>query len=135
MNRKPRKQRLVSEINITPFTDVILVLLVIFIIATPLIYQSNFKLNLPGAKNKESVTNTPKINISVATSGMIYLENKAVTMDELTEEIEARRAKDPDMHVLLHSDQATQFKYITKVLDLLNGLQIQNINVAVTPDR
>jgi len=134
MNRKPRKQRLVSEINITPFTDVILVLLVVFIIATPLIYQSNFKLNLPGVKNKDNVATTAKIDISIATTGMVYLENKAVTMDELAETLEARHVKDPDLRVLLHSDQATQFKYITKVLDVLSGLQIQNINVAVTPD-
>ena len=50
-NARLRRQKLVSEINITPFTDVILVLLVIFMVATPLLVQSNLRVNLPQAKS------------------------------------------------------------------------------------
>ena len=49
MNRKARKPKIMAEINITPFTDVVLVLLIIFMIATPFIYQSSMNVQLPQA--------------------------------------------------------------------------------------
>jgi len=70
MNRKARKPKIMAEINITPFTDVVLVLLIIFMIATPFIYQSSMNVQLPQASTSEETTrdvispSTPKGSLS-----------------------------------------------------------------------
>ena len=53
MKRRMRKSKLMAEINITPFTDVVLVLLIIFMIATPFIYQSSLKVELPQGSSSD----------------------------------------------------------------------------------
>ena len=76
MNRRPIKQRVMTEINITPFTDVILVLLIIFMITTPLILQSSIKVNLPEAASGKPFTNTRQINITISDNNVIYIDDK-----------------------------------------------------------
>ncbi|MFA6281320.1 MAG: biopolymer transporter ExbD [Candidatus Omnitrophota bacterium] len=132
MNSKCRKQNLIAEINITPFTDVILVLLIIFMITTPLIVQSSLKVNLAPAKSGAPVTKqVTSLNITVNKTGVIYLEKEAVTIDELTESVGKTFTDDNNLSVLVHADEVVQFKYLARVLDVLNGMGIKNINVAV----
>ncbi|MDD5583802.1 MAG: hypothetical protein PHV55_01920, partial [Candidatus Omnitrophica bacterium] len=63
------------------------------------------------------------------------LENDAVTIDELTEEVEKLHAANPEIGVLLHADRVAQFKYVAKILDILSGMDVRNINIAVTPEK
>lgn len=132
MNFKSRKQNLIAEINITPFTDVILVLLIIFMITTPLIVQSSLKVNLAPAKSGAPVKKmATSANITVSKDGVIYLEKEAFTIDELTEEVSKIYADDNNLSILVNADEVVQFKYLARVLDVLNGMGIKNINVAV----
>jgi biopolymer transport protein TolR len=137
MNRRPRKQKPVAEINITPFTDVILVLLIIFMIATPLMSQTTSKVNPLKAKKAKAAApaaDTPKINIIIDQAGTIFLEKEAVTIDELSESLADMHKNNPSVHVLLRADSVTQYRYIARVLDVLNDTDIKNINIAVETD-
>lgn len=132
MNFRSRKQNLIAEINITPFTDVILVLLIIFMITTPLIVQSSLKVNLAPASSGKAVRKaSTSANITVNKEGIIYLEKEAVTIDELTEDIGKIYSDDSNLSILVHADETVQFKYLARVLDVLSGMGIKNINVAV----
>jgi len=132
MNFKSRKQNLIAEINITPFTDVILVLLIIFMITTPLIVQSSLKVNLAPAKSGAPVKKmATSANITVNKEGVIYLEKEAITLDELSESINKMYTDDNNLSILVNADEVVQFKYLARVLDVLNGMGIKNINVAV----
>ena len=99
MKRESRRQRLVAEINITPFTDVILVLLVIFMIATPLISQTNIKIRLPEAKSGQPIEAAKKtqVYVTVTKDGSIYLADDQVTKKGLRAKIEEMHRKDPDI--------------------------------------
>jgi len=133
MNRRqPRKQRLVADINITPFTDVILVLLVIFMITAPLISQSSIKVNLPQAKSGEQLTRSRQVQseITITREGIVYLEGKIVTVKELKERIKMTHNQNPDLSVIVYSDKFVRFQEIVKVLDLLNELGINKLNIA-----
>lgn len=136
MNIKSRKQKLVAEINITPFTDVILVLLVIFMITTPLITQSMIKVKLPQAKSGVPVEGTRQVQagITITNEGLIYLEEKLVTRKELKERIALIHEDNPGLSVLLRSDRLVQFKNIVGVLDILSELGIKNLNIAATAE-
>ena len=130
MNTRSRKQRPIAEINITPFTDVILVLLVIFMITTPLILQSSIRVNLPNAKSSKGNKASEKVNIVIDKKGSVYIDDKAVTRDELKEKIEAMHKDKPDLEVVLLSDKFSKFKDIVGVLDVMNEVGIKNLNIA-----
>lgn len=132
MKKSLRKQRLVVDINITPFTDVILVLLVIFMITAPLISQSNIRVNLPQTKTAESATKARPLDlgITITGEGVIYLNGKLVTRKELREQIKLLHKNNPDLSVTVHSDRFVRFQEIVNVLDPLSELGITKLNIA-----
>ncbi|MCX5693157.1 MAG: biopolymer transporter ExbD [Candidatus Omnitrophica bacterium] len=119
-----------AEINITPFTDVILVLLIIFMITTPLILQSNIKVSLPEAASGKPLTNTRQINITVSNDNSVYIDNKLVTRKELRAQIRMMHRDNPNLEVILFSDKMVKFKNIVSILDDLNEIGIRNLNIA-----
>jgi len=130
-NLKGRKQKLIAEINITPFTDVILVLLVIFMITTPLMMQSGIKVNAQKAVNAKPLKNTKaQVTITVNDENLVYLDSQLVTKKELREKISQLHNDNPDLEVILLSDKMVRFKDIVAVLDSVNDLGIKNLNIA-----
>lgn len=119
-----------AEINITPFTDVILVLLIIFMITTPLILQSSIKVNLPEAASGKPFTNTRQINITVNNDNAVYIDNRLVTRKELISQVRMAHRDNPDLEVILFSDRMVRFKNIVSILDDLNEIGIRNLNIA-----
>jgi biopolymer transport protein ExbD len=133
MHGRLRKQRLVSDINITPFTDVILVLLVIFMITTPLISQSRIKVNVPEAKSGSAAEDLrQEADISITREGMVYLDGKLVTRKELRDRARAMHANNPGLNFTVHSDKNVRFQEVVAVLDPLNDIGISKINIAVS---
>ena len=135
MKRNPRKQRLVSEINITPFTDVILVLLVIFMITTPLLTEAGLKVNLPQAKSGkpiEKAAAAEQAQSTITSEGPIYLDGSLVTKKELKEKVGMLYKDNPEIRIVLRSDRFVQFKNVVDVLDPLAELGITKLNIATT---
>jgi len=135
MNLRTHKQRLIAEINITPFTDVILVLLIIFMITTPLILQSSLKVNLPQAASASAIKEMGPVNIIISNEGAVYLDGAMVTRKELKERINSRHRNDPNLAVIVSSDRLVRFKDIVDILDILNTIGIRNLNIAATTDK
>ena len=132
MIRRRRKPHLVAEINITPFTDVILVLLVIFMVITPLLSQANIPVNLPEAGSFHANKNDRQANITITKDGHIFLEEKAVSGKELKEAIESLHKQNPDLSVLVRADRLACFKNIVEVIDPLVSVGITKLNIAAT---
>jgi biopolymer transport protein ExbD len=130
MIRRPERQRVMAEINITPFTDVILVLLIIFMITTPLILQSNIKVSLPEAASGKPLTNTRHINITVNNDNSVYIDNNLVTSSELRAQVRMMHRDNPDIEVILFADKMVKFKNIVSILDDLNEIGVKNLNIA-----
>jgi len=128
---RARKQTLIAEINITPFTDVILVLLVIFMITTPLIMQSSIKVNTPKAVNAKPLKAAKsRATITVNAENLVYLDDKLVTKKELRERVAQLHNDNPDLEVVLFADNMVRFKDIVAVLDAVNDLGVKNLNIA-----
>lgn len=130
MRSPAQKQKLIAEINITPFTDVILVLLIIFMITTPLILQSNLKVNLPSSATGSPMQENQQISITLTNEGLIYLDNKLILRKSLKAEVARVYQANPALEVILFSDRMVRFKDIVSLLDIFNELGIKNLNIA-----
>lgn len=135
MNIRCTKQRVVSEINITPLTDVILVLLIIFMITTPLILQSSIKVNLPEAASGKPFTNARQINITVSNDNSVYIDDQLATRKDLVSHVRMAYRDNPDVEVILFSDRMVRFKNIVSILDDLNEIGIRNLNIAARVEK
>jgi biopolymer transport protein ExbD len=124
------KQKLVAEINITPFTDVILVLLIIFMITTPLILQSNIRVNLPSATSAESANQSSQASVTVTNEGLVYLDDQIVSRKTLKPKLQSMFKANPELEVVLFSDRMVRFKDIVGLLDIFNELGIRHMNIA-----
>ena len=78
MIRRQRNSKLIAQINIAPFTDVILVLLIVFMVTTPLIYRSSIKIALPQVSSNQQPLESKDINVSIAANGEVYMERTEI---------------------------------------------------------
>jgi len=130
MRRTRKTQNLMAEINITPFTDVILVLLIIFMIATPLMSQNNIKIELPVASSKEVLDEPIQVYLTITSEGIVYFENKILTTKDLKNKINELLQKDKELKVVVAADQACRFQQVVKVIDILKETGVKGLNIA-----
>ncbi|MFA5092535.1 MAG: biopolymer transporter ExbD [Candidatus Omnitrophota bacterium] len=130
MKSPSRRQKPFTEINTAPFTDIILVLMAIFMVTTPLVMQSNIQVNLPGSKTGEPHKNALQISVMITSEGTIYLDNKLTSKKTLKTEVAKLHQANPELQVSLLSDKMVRFKEIVSLLDIFNELDIKNLNIA-----
>lgn len=132
IRKNRRRSRIEAEINITPFTDVILVLLIIFMIATPLISSGNInvKVDLPEAASAKSPASRAPSFVTITDEGIVYLNDEVVTRDELRSRIARRYRENPELSVVIRSEKLVRFQDVVSVLDVLNALGIRNLDIA-----
>ena len=128
MKRRPR-QRLVAEINITPLTDVILVLLIIFMVTTPLVFQSSVQIDLPQSKSNEEPPR--EITITIDANGRAFLGNKQYNLrfdlDLFKFELSSMMKNKKDTTILIRGDKNVQYDFVIKVMDMASQLGIKKI--------
>lgn len=127
-NQGQDNQEFISEINVTPFVDVMLVLLIIFMISAPLL-MNNIALQLPQTKKVQSLSpNKQSIMLSINSSGKIYLEKQEMTMDKLESYFKKISSKNENQ-IYMRVDQKTNYEYVAKVLALLKSLNMSQISL------
>lgn len=121
--------RPMSEINVTPFVDVMLVLLIIFIVAAPLL-TVGIPVRLPqtaaaplAAEPEEPLT------ISVAADGRVALQSTEIERDELIERLRAVMAERTSNRVFLRGDREARYEVVMQVMGALNNAGIRNIGL------
>ena len=128
-----------AEINITPFTDVILVLLVIFMITTPLLSQApsrQIKVNLPKAQHTAlAPAKDHVVSITLSSEGPMYLDGAIITLKELEEKLTAEKKDNPELGVSLQVDRLVAFKNVVRVLDVLTGLGIERLRIGAEEEK
>jgi biopolymer transport protein ExbD len=129
MKREMRRSKLIAEINITPFTDVVLVLLIIFMIATPFIYQSSMKVQLPQASKSEETSRDIIININA--QGEVFLEDKRLDLDTLKYRLTAMVRSKPDVSVIINGDKNVKYDSVIQVMDVLTRSGVKNPGLGI----
>jgi biopolymer transport protein ExbD len=132
MKRRARSQRLVAEINITPFTDVILVLLIIFMVSTPMIFRSSIQVQLPQAVTKQEPPRN--INLTINSSGEVFLEgtkyNIRYDLEVLKFKLSSLAKDVGDSSVTIDGDRDVKYDFVVKVIDVASQIGIKHIVLA-----
>jgi biopolymer transport protein ExbD len=124
-----KKPHLMAEINITPFTDVVLVLLIIFMIATPFIYQSSMMVELPQASMPEE--KAQDIVISISAEGDIFLDDEKVDLDALQQRVTSMVENAPDLSVIVNGDKNVRYNAVIQVMDVLKQAGVSNPGLGI----
>lgn len=120
-----------SEINMVPFIDVVLVLLIIFMITAPII-QSGIEVDVPKTKTVKELTQ-PLMVVSIDRGQLVYLNDKPVNLHNLGDTIKAQSKGRQPQAVYLRADIQVPFGTLADVMDALNQSGITNINVVTQP--
>jgi len=124
--------RPVAEINITPFTDVILVLLIIFMVATPLIYQSSIQVHLPRSSSGKKIPRA--VAVTITAKGEIFLEKKRYVVPadipDFRADLAALIAGTDDSSVVINGDREVKYDFVVKVIDTSLQAGIRRIVLA-----
>ena len=122
-----------AEINVTPFVDVMLVLLIIFMVAAPLL-TAGVPLDLPQAKGKQLETKTEPLVVSVTKSGDVFIGSEDKTplkMDQLAEKLKAiaaNRAGD-DEPIFVRGDKSVEYGHVARVMARIREAGFRKISL------
>ncbi len=134
MKRKVRNTKLIAEINIAPFTDVILVLLIIFMVTTPLIYRSSIKIALPQVSSSQTPIESKDINVSVTANGDVYLENQRYNLrldkDVFVFKLQELAKTYSDPSIIISGDRTVKYDYVVTVIDSASKVGIKHLILA-----
>lgn len=124
-------EEMISGINVTPLVDVVLVLLVIFLITAPVIYQSAIKVQLPKAKSGEQNNDKAPFNFALTKDGTIYWDKQAMDWDSLGKRLATLGQNAGDQTAMISADQATPHGTVVRLMDALRqaGLTRFALNV------
>lgn len=121
-----------SEINMTPLVDVMLVLLIIFIITVPVLTHS-VKVDLPRADNTPNEIKPETINLAVNADAQIYWNETQVTMEELELRLAAEAAKQPQPEIHIRGDKAVDYEHVIKTMAAVQRAGILKLGFVTEP--
>lgn len=121
-----------AEINTTPLVDVMLVLLVIFIVTAPLMTRA-VHVELPETDATAPVEQGDHVHVSMDAAGMPFIENRAVTLEELEAELRARREADASLTVQVHGDTQTPYGRMAQMMALVQRAGITKVDLVTLP--
>ena len=137
MRSRARKSRMSADINITPFTDVVLVLLIVFMVAMPSLYQTNLKVELPQGQSAEE-DSSKEVVISIDNSGVIFLDDEQMDLAGLRNamrtkvtEREGAIQSGQEMFVIVNGDRNVKYDYVVQVMDVLSEVGIKNPGLGI----
>jgi biopolymer transport protein ExbD len=124
----------INEINITPFVDVVLVLLVIFMVTAPVMIKESLKVNLPKTLTSDITTKAASIGVAISKEGQVFLEGNLMGPESLENELKRISREAPETNFLISADTDSRHGDVVKMIDLLKrnnlnrfALQVEKI--------
>ena len=131
MAYKPKAPGAVSDINVTPLVDVMLVLLIIFMVITPML-QKGIQVDLAKARNYRQMPDDDKedaVEVAITRDGKIFLKTSPVTADELTPKVKDLIAGRLDKTVYIRSDARAKYGDVVKVVDNVRAAGVDSLGL------
>jgi biopolymer transport protein TolR len=127
-SQKHKKRQVISDINITPFVDVLLVLLIIFMVAAPLM-TSSVNLNLPRGASKENVKKTNPVTISITANGTIYLQDIEIRKSMIAQKLIATSQNNLESKITIRADKNLDYGKVMEIVKIVNLSGFEKISL------
>ena len=124
---KSSEQAMMSDINVTPLVDVMLVLLIVFMVTAPLLMQA-VPVKLPQTAASAPLTPAKQVQLSIDSAGKIYLDTQAVEREQLRDRLQALRKRDPELNVQLMADERIPYGQVAKVMGIVQQAGIAKLS-------
>jgi biopolymer transport protein TolR len=128
------KKALMSEINVTPFVDVMLVLLIIFMVAAPLM-TVGVPIDLPETKAKEMNADTQPITVSVSPKGEVFLQETPIAIDEIVPKLQAIATTGYEERIFVRGDASADYGTVMKVMALISSAGYKNLGLVTLQEQ
>ncbi len=124
------REEAIASINVTPFVDIILVVLIIFMVTTPIIMKPSINVNLPKAAAGDETSKAP-LNISIDAKGDIFLNGKATTEADLTTYSKDLIAQKPEAQAIIAADKDVPHGRVIAVIDAIKTGGIHKFAISI----
>ena len=125
-------KRLLSEINVTPFVDVMLVLLVIFMVTAPMM-QEGVDVNLPQAQGKSLPSKEKRMTISITSTKEIYLNDRKIELSNLENKLRTVFQNRTDRQLFLRADEIVPYGFVVKTMAAIRNAGIDQLGMVTVP--
>ena len=130
-NKQGRTQTSLSDINVTPFVDVVLVLLVMFMVTAPIL-QSGIEVNVPKTRTVKEITEE-RLVITIDKDQRVYLGNEPVNINQIAERLHAKIRDPQGQSIFIRSDENVPFGAFATVMDAVKRTGITNVSIVTQP--
>jgi biopolymer transport protein ExbD/biopolymer transport protein TolR len=130
-NNKGRTQSSLAEINITPFVDVVLVLLVMFMVTAPIL-QSGIEVDVPKTKTVKEITEE-RLVITIDKDQRVFLGNDPININEISDRLHEKIRDPQGQSVFIRSDENVPFGAFATVMDAVKQTGITNVSIVTQP--
>ena len=131
MMKRPEDRRFMSEINVVPLVDVVLVLLVIFMITAPLLSRG-IDINLPQSSTN-TIKPTKRVVLTVQDEKNIMVDQQKVGLSELQKVLQGMMDSSPNMAVYLRGDKEVAYGVVVEVMDIAKRVGIEKLGMVTEP--
>ena len=132
--RRGRGKAIMSEINVTPFVDVMLVLLIIFMVAAPMM-MVGVPIDLPETQAKALNSETQPITISVKSDGQVFLQETPIPVEEVAAKLEAIATTGYSERIFVRGDATSPYGVIADVMSRIQEAGFKNIGLVTQPKK
>ena len=119
MKKNYHSRKSISEINVTPFVDVMLVLLIIFMVTAPLL-TAGIKINLPESASVLKNEKNDPVTVSMNSKGEIYIQKKKILPNDLIKKLVALRGQNKDLKIYIKGDKNLNYGKIMDLMSFIN---------------
>ncbi|HET9537388.1 MAG TPA: protein TolR [Mesorhizobium sp.] len=132
--RRGRHHRMMSEINVTPFVDVMLVLLIIFMVAAPLL-TVGVPIDLPETQAKALNSDTQPITVSVNDVGQVYLQETEIPIEEVVPKLEAIAQAGYEERIYVRGDKTADYGTVMRVMARISAAGYRNLGLVTLQEQ
>lgn len=120
----------ISGINVTPFVDVVLVLLVIFMITAPALMKDSFGIHLPKATSSDQKS-LPSLGIAITQQGTILINGELASPEAVSAQVKLALAKDPNTRAMISADGEARHADVVKAIDLVKSAGMERFAIQI----
>jgi len=121
----------IAEINIVPLVDIVLVVLIIFMVAAPLVMQPKIDISLPKSSSTDTDKSKKPLKIVVGGKGEIFVGSKSLSLDELRTESQTQVKMNPEVSALLVADKSVTLEMVTSIIDAVKSQGLKKIAFSI----